>query len=229
MKRKKTDNPYRKEMWELSKWYWGIFLCSFLATFVFIVIPYVKHLDVFEGGQGGLGIFWIFYMLPAPLALLGFIPYILRLVRLNKKAKEWRESPVKQTNAQKSPFMPASAKRKAKVPHADVPEDRPDVLSLLNLPPSHGDAILNTLELRVEDGKPTLFWCVTWRGGYSHADGAGGDLPIPESVLRGMSADSLVDWISDQHFMVDDTDLSPFKKDTMVIAWCDAHRLRSDT
>ncbi len=91
---------------------------------------------------------------------------------------------------------------------------------------SHGDAILDTLQLLFWKGKPTLFWSVSWRGGFSHADGAGDYVEIPSDMLPSLTAESLTDWMlrTLRESIISLADFPAFSKDERAIAWCDTVR-----
>lgn len=94
---------------------------------------------------------------------------------------------------------------------------------LIKCPPSSGELRLDTLELLIHEGKPSVLWCVSWRGAYSHADGAGGYVPIPEEILPDLNADSLVRWMlssSLSQSIGDLVDLSIYANDEKAIQWC---------
>ena len=91
---------------------------------------------------------------------------------------------------------------------------------------SHGDAILDTLQLLFRNGNPTLFWCVSWRGGFSHADGAGDYVKIPSDMLPSLTAESLTNWMLNtlRESVISLAVFPAFSKDERVIAWCDTVR-----
>lgn len=91
---------------------------------------------------------------------------------------------------------------------------------------SHGAAILDTLQLMFRDGKPTLFWAVSWRGGFSHADGADGHAVIPSEMLPSLTAESLTDWMLHtlRESVLSLADFPAFAKDERAISWCEAVR-----
>ena len=94
---------------------------------------------------------------------------------------------------------------------------------LIKCPPSHGELRLDTLELLIHEGKPSVLWCVSWRGAYLHADGAGGYVPIPEEILPDLNADSLVRWMLSSSLsqnIGDLVDLSIYANDEKAIKWC---------
>ena len=103
--------------------------------------------------------------------------------------------------------------------------DEPSVY-LIHREVSHGDAILDTLQLLFRNGKPTLFWAVSWRGGFSHADGAGDYIVIPSEMLPSLTAESLTEWMLHtlRESVLSLADFPAFSKDERIIAWCDAVR-----
>lgn len=66
-----------------------------------------------------------------------------------------------------------------------------EVVCLISRGPSHGDAELTSLNLIKEAGKWYFDWTVTWRGGSSHADGAGGRYPLPDDIMNGTTPEKL--------------------------------------
>ena len=103
--------------------------------------------------------------------------------------------------------------------------DEPSVY-LIQREMSHGDAILDTLQLLFMDGKPTVLWGVSWRGGFSHADGVGGHAEIPSDMLPSLTAESLTDWMLHtlRESVLSLADFTVFSKDERAIAWCDTVR-----
>ena len=91
---------------------------------------------------------------------------------------------------------------------------------------SHGDAVLDTLQLLFRDGKPAIQWGVSWRGGFSHADGAGGHAEIPSEMLPSLTAESLTDWMlrTLRESVLSLADFTAFSKDERAVAWCDTVR-----
>ncbi|MBQ6515529.1 MAG: hypothetical protein IJI09_12520 [Clostridia bacterium] len=91
---------------------------------------------------------------------------------------------------------------------------------------SHGEAILDTLQLLFRNGNPTLFWGVSWRGGFSHADGASNYVEIPSDMLPSLTAESLTDWMLHtlRESIISLADFPAFSKDERVIAWCNTVR-----
>ncbi len=95
---------------------------------------------------------------------------------------------------------------------------------------SHSNEIvLDTLQLRIKEEKPVVFWQVSWLGAFGHADGSGGDLVIPQKMLSSLTAERLMEWVSD--YFKDDSlaNFSSFAKDERVIAWCEMVRKKNDS
>ncbi len=84
---------------------------------------------------------------------------------------------------------------------------------------SYGEPVLDTLRLVFKDGRPAVYWAVSWRGGISHADGAGGHMMIPPEMLPVLTAKTLTDWMVIEKFP-DHPELSSFAEDQRVIRWC---------
>ena len=99
---------------------------------------------------------------------------------------------------------------------------------LIREPASHGEALLDTLLLYQKDGKPTLLWCVSWRGGVSHASGAGDHVTIPEELLQDLTAESLIQWMLQTlpEHVLSLADFSSFAQDERVRQWCE--KVRTD-
>ena len=91
---------------------------------------------------------------------------------------------------------------------------------------SYGDPSLDTLKLLFKNGKPTLFWQVSWRGAFNHADGTGGLVEIPPDMLPSLTAKSLTDWMLHRlgESVTSLANFPAFARDHRVIAWCEAVR-----
>ncbi len=81
--------------------------------------------------------------------------------------------------------------------------------------------ILDTLRLVFKDGEPAIQWAVSWRGGISHADGAGGVKIVPQDMRSTLTPESLMDWISR---CFNEPEALAFATDKRVIAWCNTVR-----
>ena len=86
-------------------------------------------------------------------------------------------------------------------------------------------AILDTLRLVFKDGEPAIEWAVSWRGGISHADGAGGVKIIPQDMRSSLTPETLMDWISRSF---DAPEVLAFATDERVFAWCNTVRHHDD-
>lgn len=106
---------------------------------------------------------------------------------------------------------------------SSVFNNEPDAVYLVKEPISMGAPMLDTLELLIKDGRPTLLWAASWRGGYGHADGAGAYVPLPDSVLAKLSAKTVIGWIQELTFL-NDVDLKHLETDRDLIAWCERNR-----
>lgn len=60
---------------------------------------------------------------------------------------------------------------------------------------SHGDAELYELSVGQSLNKSAVYWCVTWKGGISHADGAGGTVIIDDETAKSLTVESLIEWM----------------------------------
>lgn len=94
--------------------------------------------------------------------------------------------------------------------------------SLISAPLSTtNDARLDTLRLEVKDGNPCLLWCVSWRGGGSHADGTGAYEPIPDHVMADLTPEALWNWMAHWKVHIGDLiDRDTFVRDTDIRQKC---------
>ena len=97
-------------------------------------------------------------------------------------------------------------------------------VDLIQLPPSHGGTLLDTLKLELYEGKPAVLWAVSWRGGFSHADGAGAHVPLPEELLAQLTAPRLAEWMCRAlpKAVRELQDMAVYAADSRVVGWCKA-------
>ena len=64
-----------------------------------------------------------------------------------------------------------------------------------NLQLSHGDAELYELSVGQSLNKSAVYWCVTWKGGISHADGAERTVIIDDETAKNLTVEVLIEWM----------------------------------
>ena len=113
----------------------------------------------------------------------------------------------------------------ASPPEEKAAEDEPSVF-LIRTDPSRGDLTLDTLRLFVWNGKPTVFWSASSRGGISHATGSGDYLAVPPEMLPFLTAGKLTEWMlgTIRKPILELADFPALAGDSHVASWCSAVR-----
>lgn len=98
----------------------------------------------------------------------------------------------------------------------------PEDVQLIKLPASHAGELLDTLLLETCEGRPCVTWGVSWRGGFSHADGAGACVQLPDKLAANLTAPLLIGWMKTAlpGAVNDLQPLSVYETDPRVIKWC---------
>lgn len=86
---------------------------------------------------------------------------------------------------------------------------------------SHGEAELYELSVGQSLNKSAIYWCVTWKGGISHADGAGRTVIIDDETTKNLTVESLIEWMKKNLSEIFDLCTpSKYLENEKLRAWC---------